>query len=559
MTKAQTQNYATRATKYAHDVCAGQILACKWVRLACQRHLDDIARTDIRWKFDAKRANAICAFASSMRHEKGTLQGQQLRLEDWQVFILASILGWVDKDGIRKYREAFILCPRGNGKSPLAAIIGHWMAFFDGEPGAEVYCGANTEKQAWEVFRPAKAMVEQEPALRKLGIVPAARSIYVERTRSRFQPVIGKPGDGASVYCGILDEWHEADDAVLYDCFKTGANKRKNSLILIISTAGVVNHGPCYAKQKDVEEILQNVVENDRVFGCIWTIDEETDWTSRDALVMANPNLGVSNDEEALREDQTEAVRSPAHQNTFKTKHLNIWCSASSAWMNLTAWQKCYDSQLTEESAKHLPCFHGSDLASKLDLSATVCLFRDDSLGEKPHYYCLTRAYLPASRVNLPENQHLQAWHKKGFLTATEGSSIDYATIERDTLRDIATFDVQELAYDERYADQFSQRMSEKSGVPRVVIKPNPAELSPAMKELEAAVADGRFHHNNNPVLTWCISNVLTRETTANNYTMPDKPTPESKIDAAVALFIAMARAMRAPVAKPLSFLPFAV
>ena len=185
------------------------------------------------------------------------MKKRRLGLEDWQVFILSSIFGWVDrKTGIRKYREAFILCPRGNGKSPLAAIVALWMTFFDGEPGAEVYCGANTEKQAWEAFRPARAMVEQEPALGGVGIVAAAKSIFKEATRSRFQPVIGKPGDGASVYCGILDEWHEADDAVLYDCFKTRANKRKNSLIFIISTAGVTNNGPCYAKQLDVEQIL---------------------------------------------------------------------------------------------------------------------------------------------------------------------------------------------------------------------------------------------------------------------------------------------------------------
>ena len=67
------------------------------------------------------------------------------------------------------------------------------------------------------------------------------------------------------------------------------------------------------------------------------------------------------------------------------------------------------------------------------------------------------------------------------------------------------------------------------------------------MKELEAAVADGRFHHDGNPILTWCVSNVLSRETSAGNLTMPDKQRPENKIDAAVALFIAMSRAMLAP------------
>lgn len=482
-----------------------------------------------------------------MVHEKGELQGQRYKLEDWQVFILANIIGWIDSNGIRRYREAFILVPRGNGKSPIAAIIALWMAFFDAEPGAEVYCGANTERQAHEVFRPAKAMVEQVPALtERFGIVPAAKSLFQPSTRSRFMPVVGKPGDGASVYCGILDELHEATDAELYDTFKTGANKRKNSLILIISTAGVATQGPCKVKQDDVQQMLDGVIENDRLFGLIYQADPDVDWTSCDALVMANPNLGISNDEEALLLDQAEAVRSPAKQNIFRCKHLNQWMTAATAWMNVAHWAKCYDPSLGEEVVSGLSCWLGSDLASKLDLAATVRLFRQDIDG-KPHYYCFTRTYLPEDRVNAPENQHYQAWARQGWLTATSGSAIDYSVIEADTLADIARYQVNVLAYDARYADQYAQRVSEQSGIPRIEVPPSPAVLSPAMKELEAAVYDGRFHHDGNPVLTWCMSNVMTRETAAGNYTMPDKQRPELKIDAAVALFIAMARAMLAP------------
>lgn len=548
------QNFATRATKYAQDVVSGRVLGCKWVKLACQRHLDDLTKLDIRWVYDQKRANAVCAFASQMRHEKGTLQGQRFVLEDWQVFILCSIFGWVDREtGTRKHREAFILVPRGNGKSPLAAIIGLWMAFCDGEKGAEVYCGANSEKQAWEVFRPAKAMVEQEPALGRIGVIAAARSIYHERTRSRFQPVIGKPGDGASVYCGILDEWHEADDAVLYDCFKTGANKRKNSLILIITTAGATTAGPCHNRQQDIQQILDGVIENERVFGIIYGIDDETDWTSQDAVRMANPNFGVSNDAESLLEDHAEAIRNPAKQNTFKTKHLDVWCTAATAWMNMVEWHKCHDPKLSAETVKDLEGVIGSDLASKLDLSATARVHRKDIDG-KPHYYAFTRCYLPEARVNLPENQHYRKWVADGHLTATVGSSIDYSVIENEAIADIKQYRIRELPYDARYADQWAQRVSESSGIPRVEVPPNPANLSPALKELEAAVYDGRFHHDGNPVLTWCVSNLLTKETSAGNYTMPAKARDDQKIDAAMALLLAISRAMVLKPKKRASF-----
>lgn len=489
-----------------------------------------------------------------MRHEKGRLQGQRFKLEDWQCFVLCNIFGFVDESGTRMVREAFVLVPRGNGKSPLAAIIAIWMTFFDGEPGSEVYCGAAGEQQAHEVFRPAKAMLEQVPELAtRYGITIAAKSIFQASTRSRFKPVIRNPKDGASIYCAILDEWHEALDAVQYDCFKTGANKRRNSLLLEISTAGVSTEGPCHQRQKDVELVLDpnSGVENDRLFGVIYTIDEDTDWTSREALVMANPNLGVSNDEEALLLDQQEAVRNPAKQNIFKTKHLNVWCTALSAWMNMTFWSKCYDPALTEESVKHLPCWVGADLARSKDLSALVYLFRDDIDG-KPHYYCIAKTFLPETQVNLPENQHLQGWAKTGWLTAMMGcSSTDWPFLKAETVKQARKFHIKEFAYDPMFADEFSQNVSEELGIPRVVMAPTRQQITPPAQEMEAAVADGRFHHNNNPVLNWCVGNVLfTENSTTGLYSMPDKKRPDNKTDAAVALFYAMSRAMLAPPVK---------
>jgi len=486
-----------------------------------------------------------------MRHEKGKLQGQRFHLEDWQCFILCNIFGYVDEQGIRKYREAFILVPRGNGKSPLAAIIALWMTFFDGEPGSEVYCGAAGESQALEVFRPAKAMVEQVPELfKRHGVTAAAKSIFQESSRSRFKPVIRNPKDGASIYCAILDEWHEALDAAQYDCFRTGANKRKNSLLLEISTAGVSTQSPCHEKQGEVEKILEGTIENDRLFGLIYTVDPETDWTSREALVMANPNLGISNDEEALLLDQAEAVRNPAKQNIFKTKHLNVWCTALTAWMNMNTWSKCYDKTLTEESVTGLSCWFGADLARTKDLSATVFLFRKDIEG-KPHYYCLTKAYLPESEVNLPENQHLQSWVRQGWLTSTSGASTDWTLLRAEAVKLAKQYKALELVYDPMFADDYSLYVSDEVGIPRVTIAPTRKLITPPMQELEAAVNDGRFHHDGNPLLTWCIGNVIVTESnTTGLLSMPEKKRANNKIDAALALFYAMSRASLAPVAK---------
>jgi phage terminase large subunit-like protein len=290
---------------------------------------------------------------------------------------------------------------------------------------------------------------------------------------------------------------------------------------------------------------------NERLFAAIWCADDTVEWHTIEALRMANPNLGVSNDAEKIRLAQEEAVTKPEKQNIVKAMHLNLWSTAAAAWMNMQSWRKCCDSALTNETVKGLPGWLGADLASRLDLAAVLRLHRQEIDG-KPHYYAFCRAYLPAARVNLAENQHFQKWATEGYLTVTPGSSLDYAVVTRDALADIGEFRILEIPYDTRYADQWTQEVSEKSGIPRVLIEQFGMKLTLAMKELEAAVADGRFHHDGNPVMSWCVSNIVTHETGMGNYAMPGKEKKENKIDAGIALLIAMTRAMvGAPVPEP--------
>ena len=450
------------------------------------------------------------------------------------------------------------MIPRKNGKSPLAAAIALYLTFFDCEPGAETYCGALTEDQAFEVFRPARAMLLGMPDLcARYGIEVHSKSLVQPSSGSRMRPVIGVGRDGSLPHCFIGDEAHQWRDASLYDAQSTGMVGRKQPLKIIISTAGDTIEGPCHEKQREVEAVLDGNAENERLFGIIYTADLDIPWTSREALYSANPNIGVSVSEESLIESQDEAIRNASKQGTFRCKHLNHWITSSSAWMNMEFFRKCADLKLNQHDFKLDACVIGSDLASKIDLSAIVNVFRRD-IENKPHYYAFLRCYVPEAQVN-STNQNYQRWSAQGLLTATEGSSIDYATLERDVIEDIGRFNVTMLAYDERYADQFAQRISDQTKVPRVVIPPSPKELSPAMKELESAVYDGRFHYDGNPLLEWAMGNVLTKETVAGNLTMPDKPAPDRKIDPAVALFLAMNRAMLMTPKPRATFKPFFV
>jgi phage terminase large subunit-like protein len=227
--------------------------------------------------------------------------------------------------------------------------------------------------------------------------------------------------------------------------------------------------------------------------------------------------------------------------------------------MNMQKFRDCADPTLQLDDFTDDPCILSSDLASKIDLCALCKLWRREIDG-KTHYYAFVQCYVPEAQVEDPAHQHYQRWSADGYLTATEGSSIDYRTLEADTIADIERFKVGLIVYDERYADQFTQRISELTGIDRVVIPPSSRELSPAMKEVESAVYDGRFHYFSNPLLEWAMGNVLTKETVSGNLTMPDKTSPERKIDPAVALFLAMNRAMVAPTeATSWAFAPFTI
>lgn len=571
-TKAPTRPHVAAALAYAKGVVSGKILACKWVKLACRRHLDDLRRAKgprFAFRFDAAEAEKRCRRAELFPHVKGHWAlpdpknpgSTRIKLEPWQCFYKASIYGWKEKTtGFRRFRVAYLEVPRKNTKSTMAAIDGHEFFACDGEFGAEVYSGATSEKQAWEVFRPAKQMAERTPEYREAyGVLVNASNMAVVANGSRFEPVIGKPGDGASPSLAIIDEYHEHLDSTLVDTMLTGMGARRQPLLLVITTAGDNLAGPCYAMHTDVEKMLEGIQPNDQLFGLIYTIDAGDDWTAEAALVKANPNFGVSISEEFLRRAQRDAIASSRQQGVFKTKHLNVWVTARDAWMNMEWWKRQADKLLKAEDFTGCPCYAGADLASKLDLASVIRVFRKnlpdgppDEAGaptERPHYYAFARHYLPESTVNDPKNRHYQGWVRDGCLVATDGDMTDYSRIRADLLEDARIHGLEQAAFDPWGSQEMIQELT-RQGITAVEVPQTVKYLSDPMKSLEALVKSGQFHHNGDDVLTWAVSNVTVRED-ANENIFPRKDMPELKIDPAAALINAMSRAILPPVSAP--------
>ncbi|TCG08370.1 terminase [Paraburkholderia steynii] len=547
--------HVVAASRYARDVIAGKVPAGKYVRGACARHLGDLEKSrdkSYSFVFDAAAGERACAFIEKLPHTKGkwARMGERLVLSGWQCFIVACTFGWKRrKNDMRRFRELYAEIPRKNGKSQLGAGIGLYMLIADGEYGAEIYSGATTEKQAWEVFGPARQMMQRTPGLIKAaGVEVWAKSIAIPSDGSRFEPIIGKPGDGSSPSCALIDEFHEHDTPDLLDTMQTGMGAREQPLTCIITTAGYNLAGPCYGKHSESKKVLDGLIENDELFAIIFSIDEEDDWASPTSLQKANPNFDISVDADFLMAQQRRATMNPIEQNRFKTKHLNVWCSARNAWMNMQQWQFCADASLTLDEFEGTECVFVLDLASKNDICAFVQVFKRQ-LNGADHYYAFGRYYLPSDAIE--ENKTNQALYRKwviqGYLIPLEGAEIDFDVIREDVRAMATRFDVQEVAYDPWRATQLAHQLA-KDGATVVEYRQTVQNMSPAMKEVMAAVKAGRFHHDGNPCLNWMVSNVVAKEDAKENI-YPRKDRPEQKIDGPVAIMMGVGRLM---VAEPL-------
>lgn len=531
------RSHSVDALKYADDVLSGEIVAGKWVKLACQRFKSDLKRDDL-W-FDEESAQKAVNFIERLPHTKGkwAAKKQLLVLQPWQKFIVANLFGWRrSSDDLRRFRTAFNLISRKNGKSALAAGIGLYCFCADNEFGAEVYSGATTEKQAWEVFRPAKQIVDRTPSLKDYYDIDSnAKNLNILSIGSRFEPLVGDPGDGSSPSCAIVDEYHEHDSDRLYQTMETGMGAREQPLMLVISTAGSNLAGPCHEMQRDVERVLEGQVKDDTLFAVIYTADEDDEWDSDEALLKANPNVDVSIPFEWLSQQREQARRSASKQNHFRTKHLNQWVGAKTAWMNMLAWQRQKKPSLFDQFQR-APCHLAVDLASRKDVAVICGLWKLDSL-----YFTKQWFYAPESAAE--ENDKYQNYSTAGELILTPGNKTDQAFIEEDIKAICKKYSVRSIAFDDWQADYMMTRLTE-CRLPVINYNQTVKNMSTPMKQVEAEVLDKKLFHDGNQCMTWMMGNV-TAKLDAKDNIYPRKENEgdkRCKIDGPVALIMAMGR-----------------
>lgn len=541
-----------KAEKYISDVISGKILTCKYVKLAVERHLQDLKNCKEKGiYFDKEAGLRAIKFCRFVNHTKGEWGGKSLELEGWQAFCDYVIFGWKNNDGTRRFNYAYIEVARKNGKSTWASKNALYFLDADNEPAAEVYCFATKEEQAKKtIFAEAKNMVKKSPFLsRRLNTY--AKSIFSDITLSFFQP-LGSDSDtqdGLNTHAGICDEYHAHKDDSMFNVIKSSMGSRLNPMMWTITTAGFNIESACYHERETCIKILEGIIEQDNKFAIIYTLDKDDDWQDQNNWVKANPNLGVSVYPKYLKNEFKDSINNPTRINNFKTKHLNIWVKQTQDFISDEQWMLCAGEKLLPNefwnTCKGRICHAGLDISKRIDLNAFSLLFTD-----KLPFDLYTWFWIPESKVEQNRDRvNYQKWADEGWLKILPGEAIDMdilATDIIDIIRQVNIFKFQDkdtqihsIGCDPAYMEMGVAKKLSDEGIIVNQFRQGFISMGPPTGEFLAHILEQKINHNGNPVLRWNNSNVAIRTDPAGNIKV-DKEKSTEKVDGIVASIMAL-------------------
>lgn len=544
--------------KYIEGVLDGSIPACEWVKKTVQRHLDDLEHGHKRGlTFDPEAAERVIQFFNFLRHSKGEWAGKVFILSGWELFILWVIFGWMRADGTRRFRTAYNEVPRKNGKSTFAAGIGLYMAFGDGEPGAEVYSAATKRDQARITHEEATRMVKTSPELRS-EVDIFRDNLSSKPMASKYEPLGADSDsmDGLNIHAAIIDELHAHKNRKVWDVLETALGSRRQPLIFVITTAGFDRHSVCYEQHDYVKKILDGIINDDAYFGFVSSIDEEKsglddkgekvvtrpadDWNLEETWRKANPNYGICVKPDNIRELATKAANVPAAQNAFKRLRLNIWTESETLWIDKAAWDRCAGEEINATSLIGRECWGGLDLGATGDLTALVLLFPDEE-----YITILPFFWVPKDNIRKRAEKDrvpYDVWVDQGFIEATDGNVTDYNVLRHQINEMAELYKIREIAYDRWNSSQLVIQLTD-DGANMVPFGQGFASMAGPTKEFESNILGQKYRHGGNPVLSWMISNTVVREDPAGNL-KPAKDKSTERIDGVVAAVMAQGRMM---------------
>ncbi len=506
---------------YYEEIASGREVVSEKVRRTFEKLVADVACTDGEYYYNHKRANHILEFAENFcRHSKGKLGGKPVRLELWEKAILAAIFGFVDIDGVRKYREAILIVGKKNGKSLLSSIVGLYLMVGDGEPGPEVYAVATKRDQARIIWGEAKRMVKKSGVLRK-RIKPLVAEMVSDFNDGVFKPLASDSDtlDGLNVHGVLMDEIHQwKQGKALYDIMADGTTAREQPLVFITSTAGVVREDIYDQKYEEAERVINGYGDEDgyqdeHFIAFVYELDNRKEWTDPACWKKANPGLGTIKSLEQLSAKVEKAKANPALVKNVVCKEFNIRETSSEAWLTFEQ----LDNKATFDLAALRPRYGigGADLSSTTDLTAAKVVFM---VPEDPHIYVLSMYWLAEELVEERVQEDkipYDLWMEQGLVRTCPGNRVHakYVTDWFLEIQNELDIYIPWVGYDAWSATYWVEEMRSYFGRDSMVaVHQGKKTLSSPMKQLGADLAAKLIVYNNNPVDKWCFCNTAIEE-----------------------------------------------
>ncbi|MBD9419825.1 terminase large subunit [Achromobacter sp. ACM04] len=610
MTQAETKTRTRRSSSeidrtkaYAEAVVAGEIVAGPHVRNACRRHLLDLERGHERGLyFDQDAAEyAFRFFEGVLRLSEGQFDGRKFELQPSQAFIVGSLFGWMQEDGTRRFRRAYVEQGKGNGKSPLAGGLGLLGMTADDEAGAQIYSAAAKKDQAGILFADAVKMVKQSPALAKRVAFSGGEgrefNMAHHASGSFFRPVsrdTGRTGSGPRPYFVLVDEVHELPDRKIIEMLERGFKFRRAPLLFMITNSGSDRTSVCWEEHEHAVKVAAGHTEavndptfigaviDDRTFSYVCALDEGDDpLEDPSCWIKANPLLGVTISESYLADVVAQAKALPGALNGILRLHFCVWTDAETAWMTRSTLEPAL-ADFDPEEHHGANIFLGLDLSQTRDITALGAVVKTGSVdvevevdGErmvigKPTYDAWVEAWTPGDTVaarELRDKLPYAVWIRQGHLHAPTGQTVSYRHVAQTLAEYDRDFVVRLVAYDRYAFKKFEEDVAAlglsipfaehpqgglKKGKPlEAAVKaaeqagrepPEGMWMPGSVRILEEALLEGRIRIRNNPVLVSAMMSAVAEQDKWGNHWL-SKLRSVNKIDAAVALAMALGAA----------------
>lgn len=542
-------------TFYAKKVLRGDILASKMVKKACKRHLNDLKRDDLAYKWQPNKALHVINFIEKLPDIK---TGERHPLALFQKFIVGSIYGWQNDEGHRRFKRAYISMARKNGKSIIVAGINLYELLFGENPklGRQIYCTANAKDQAkvvWEMcMKQLNSLREESAKVYNITKITESKNLLAnKRDGSILKPLSKdtKKLDGFDPYIGILDEYHEAKDDSMFEVLRSGMIQQVNRLIAIISTAGFNLNGPMYKEYVYCKGLMNGKFENDNYFVYCAEMDSEEEIEDEKNWIKANPLLEVESFYDValqtIKDDMQEQM-DKGETHKIKTKNFNMWQSNSkSSLVNIKNWEKLSIDKAPD--IKNRDVYIGVDLSRLNDLTGIGFIYPiDKKYYVDAHVFVGTRGGIKA-KIKRDKIDYLEMVNRgTASLTRSVYGIIDYEQVLEYLINYVIdnNLNVLGLCYDPWHSETFLTAIENRKDIkwPLIEVGQSFKVMSQPIKDFQLDVIKEKIIHASNPALDVGVNNAVLIYDKEGNCKV-DKSMYREKIDSIVSVLIAWTEA----------------